>query len=195
MAHRESIRQAALRLSELLGVQIDAVNINYEQRFGTRRVDAVVKNGSHQFAIEWKAASSLGHVFRAVHQVREMASALPNSMIPLLVVPFMGESARAYCDELRIAWLDLSGNAKIIAPGLYVHAVGHDNKFRRPGRLGSPFDAKGSRVARSLLMNPDRVVRQRALATATGVNEGHVSRVVGRLMEMGVVERDRGASR
>ena len=84
VAYRESIRQAALRLSELLGVHIDAVNINYEPRFGGQRVDAIVESGSHQFAIEWKAASSLGHVFRAVHQVREMASALPNSMIPLL---------------------------------------------------------------------------------------------------------------
>ena len=39
-------------------------------------------------------------------------------------------------------------------------------------------------------MNPNQVVRQRAIATATGLNEGYVSRVVRRLIEMGLVERD-----
>ena len=39
-------------------------------------------------------------------------------------------------------------------------------------------------------MNPVDAVRQRALASATGLDEGHVGRVVGRLMEMGLVERD-----
>ena len=108
-------------------------------------------------------------------------------MTPLLVVPFMGESARTYCDEAGIAWLDLSGNAKIVAPGLYVHALGHDNKFRRPGRAESAFGTKGSRVARWMLMNPDQVIRQRTLAASVGLDEGYVSRVVGRLIEIGLL--------
>ena len=190
ISERHSILQAVQRLSEVLGVEVPEANVRYEVCVGRRRADAVVDTGSHEFVIEWKASGSLGHVFGAVHQARAMASDLPNSMIPLLVVPFMGESARAYCDEVGMAWLDLSGNAKIVAPGLYVHTIGHDNKFRRPGRLESPFGPRGSRVARWMLMNPDQVVRQRALATATGLNEGYVSRVVGRLLEMGLVERN-----
>ena len=187
ISERHSILQAAERLSEVLG---PVASVRYGACVGSQQVDAVVQVGSHEFAIEWKASGSLGHVFRSVHQVRAMASDLPASMIPLLVVPFMGESARAYCDEVGIAWLDLSGNAKIVAPGLHVHTIGHDNKFRRPGRAESPFGPRGSRVARWMLMNPNKVVRQRALATATGLNEGYVSRVVGRLIEMGLVERD-----
>lgn len=186
ISERYSVLQATERLSEVLG---PVANVRYEACLGGRRVDAVVEIGSHEFAIELKASGSLGHVFRSVHEVRAMASQLPTSMIPLLVVPFMGESARAYCDEVGIAWLDLSGNAKIVAPGLFVHTVGHENKFRRPGRTESPFGPRGSRVARWILMNPNQVVRQRALATATGLNEGYVSRVVGRLIEMGLVER------
>ena len=189
-ADRHSILQAVQRLSEVLGVRIDPASVRFEPRFGGRRVDAVVEGGPLKFAMEWRASGSLGHVFHAVHQVRAMASDLPDSMIPLLAVPFMGESARAYCEETGIAWLDLSGNAKITGPGLYIHALGHDNRFRRPGRVESAFGPKGSRVARWMLMNPGRAIRQRALATATGLNEGYVSRVVSRLMEMGLLERD-----
>ena len=39
-------------------------------------------------------------------------------------------------------------------------------------------------------MNPSESVRQRALASTTGLNEGYVSRVVKKLVEMDLVERD-----
>ena len=195
ISERQAIHQAAQRLSEILAVPSHAANVSHERFFGNRRVDAVVETGPREFAIEWKASGSLGHVFRAVHQVHSMATELPATMIPLLVVPYMGESARSYCDELGIAWLDLSGNAKIVAPGLYVHALGHDNKFRRPGRAESAFGTKGSRVARWMLMNPDQVIRQRTLAASVGLDEGYASRVVRRLLEVGLLERVDGGLR
>ncbi len=195
ISERQAITQAAQRLSEVLAVPSDEVNVSHERRIGNWRVDAAVESGPYEFAVDWKASGSLGNVFRAVHQVRAMACDLPDTTIPLLVVPFMGESARDYCDEAGIAWLDLSGNAKIVAPGLYVHALGHDNKFRRPGRPESAFGPKGSRVARWLLMNPDKVIRQRVLAAATGLDEGYASRVVGKLIDMGLVERHDGGIR
>ena len=178
------------RLSDILGVPISATSVIYAPRVGRWEIDAIVEIGSHKFAIEWKASGSLGHIFSAVHYIRAMACDLPNSTIPLLVVPFMGESARAYCDEAGVAWLDLSGNAKITAPGLYVHTLGHDNRFRRPGRPESAFGPRGSRVARWMVMNPGHAIRQRKLAAITGLNEGYVSRVVGRLIEMGLLERN-----
>ena len=189
ISEKQAIHHVVQRLSEVLAVPSHAVNVSRERSFGNRRVGAVVETGPYEFAIEWKASGSLGNVFRAVHQVHSMATALPATMIPLLVVPYMGESARFYCDELGIAWLDLSGNAKIVAPGLYVYAVGHENKFRRPGRLETAFGSKGSRVARWMLMNPVQVIRQRNLAKSVGLDEGHVSRVVRRLIEMGLLER------
>ncbi len=195
ISERQAILQAAQRLSEILDVPRHEVNVSHERSFGSYGIDAVVETGTYQFAIELKAPGSLGNVFRAVHQVRAIACDLSDTTIPLLVVPFMGESARAYCEESGIAWLDLSGNAKIVAPGLYVHALGHDNKFRRPGRPESAFGPKGSRVARWMLMNPEQVIRQRVLATATGLDEGYASRVVGKLIDLGLVERHDGGIR
>lgn len=190
IAERYSIQQAICRLSELLGVPSDAASVRYDARYGIRRVDAVFKSGSHAFALEWKSTGSFGHITRAVDQLSQLTGTLPDPLIPLLVVPFMGKSARAYCEQAKVAWLDLSGNARIVAPGIYVHVSGQRNKFRRPGRPESAFGPKGSRVARWLLMNPTEPVRQRTLASVTGLNEGYVSRVVKKLIEMDLVQRD-----
>ena len=190
ISKRHFIRQAIERLSELLGIPSGGASVRYEVSYGGQRVDAVFESGRHAFAIELKSTGSLGHIARAVDQMSHVACNLPNSLIPLLVVPFMGESARAYCERAKVAWLDLSGNARIVAPDLYVYISGQRNKFRRPGRPESAFGPRGSRVARWLLMNPDELVRQRTLASVTGLNEGYISRVVKKLIEMGLVDRD-----
>ena len=152
------------------------------------RWDAVCKAGGHTFLVECKAPGSLSQVVMAVRQLASASSHFPPPVLPLVVVPYMGEKARNYCEQNGVAWLDLSGNGRIVAPGFFYQDLGHPNRFRGPGRPESAFGAKGSRVARQLLMEHG-VVRQRSLAQETGLNEGYVSRVVGKLVDTGLVER------
>ena len=102
----------------------------------------------------------------------------------------MGEAAQDLCAQANLAWLDLSGNARIIVPGIFYQNLGHPNQYRRPGRPESAFGPKGSRVARRLLLEPSRTVRQREIASRAGLSEGHVSRVVRKLVGAGLIERD-----
>ena len=183
--------QAIERLSEILEVPFPGDNFSRAALPGVRYAfDDVVESEHYGFAIECKLSGSLGNVVRAIDQIKRMAHVIPESFIPLLVVPFMRESGRAYCQEAGVSWLDLSGNARIVGPGLYVYVDGQLNKFRRPGRPESAFGPKGARIARWFLINHDQVVRQRALASYTGLDEGYVSRVVGKLIEMDLVKRD-----
>ena len=101
----------------------------------------------------------------------------------------MGEAAQERCAQAELPWLDLSGNAKIIVPGIFYQNLGNPNRFRRPGRPESAFGPKGSRIARRLLIEPSKPERQRAIAASTGLDEGHASRIVGKLLATGLVER------
>ena len=151
--------------------------------------DAVVIGADHRFAVECRSSGSLSHIAMAVSQLAEAPNHFPEPVIPLLAVPYMGETARAHCEKHNVGWLDLSGNGRIVAPGMFYQETGHPNRFTRSGRPESAFGSKGSRIARQLLIDPQTPVRQRDLATNTGLNEGHVSRVVGKLADTGLVER------
>src|SRR5262249_52549908 len=91
----------------------------------------------------------------------------------------------------RVSWLDLSGNAKITAPGLRVWIVGHPNRFSGPGRPPNLFAPKSSRIARQLLLAPQQFQTQSELARSTGLGDGYVSRIVRRLQHENLLVEDR----
>ena len=191
-----AIRQAADRLAEIFEVPGHPVSGCIDAPYANSRSwDALLSVGAHTFALEWKRSGSLNQVAFAIHQMTEARDGLPYGVIPLLAVPYMGEQARERCAEARLPWLDLSGNARIITAGIFYQNLGHPNLFRRPGRPESAFGPKGSRVARRLLIEAGETFRQRTLAASTGLDEGHVSRIVGKLLESGLVERGRDGIR
>jgi GNAT superfamily N-acetyltransferase len=152
--------------------------------------DAVIELGGFTFAIEWKSSSGVAWISSAARQARAYASALGGPAIPLVAVPFMGPVGRERCEEAGIGWLDLSGNARIFAPGIRVRIDGQPNRFKRPGRPSSAFAPKSARIARWLLMHPDRAMTQREIARATDMDEGFTSRIVAKLVEDDLVVRD-----
>ena len=104
-------------------------------------------------------------------------------------VPYMGEVGQRLCEEAKVCWLDLSGNAHF-APGLRVTIEGKPNQFKRPGRPRSVFAPKSARIVRRLLIEPESTFSQRALAKAAGLDEGFTSRIVRQLEEQRLVARN-----
>ena len=167
-------------------------------------VDALLQAGPFLFVVEWKSDGSPGLVATALEQVRRCVAemerdrhaddvaALPfgSVIVPLVVTPFMGEAGRRLCAERDVGWLDLSGNARIYAQGLKILMDCKPNKYKRLGRPASAFAPKSSRIARWLLMHPTECFTQRQVAQAIGMDEGHASRLVGKLEEDGLIVRD-----
>ena len=151
--------------------------------------DAVLAAMDQRFALLWKRSGSLAHISTAINEMQARQQGHSHDVIPLLAVPFMGEAGQELCAKGGLSWLDLSGNGKIVAPGIFYQNLGNPNRFRRPGRVESAFAPKGSRVSRQLLMEPDRAILQQNLAATTGLTEGHVSRIVKKLLDTGLVVR------
>lgn len=177
------------RLAELLALPRSEVHPvqRSEQHPG---VDALLAARELNFAIEYKGSAGSAALLPVFPRLQAAAQQL--EAVPLLVTPFMGELGKKLCAEAQIPWLDLSGNSHIILPerGLYVHVEGFPNLFQARGRPASVFAPKSSRIARFLLLEPSRFISQRELAEATAMDEGFTSRIVRRLSELHLIERN-----
>jgi len=168
----------------------------HQPRISQDFADAILAVGGHRFVLEYKGVASSALVSHAVEQVKLAASHARGSLIPLVAVPFMGESGRAICVRTKTNWIDLSGNASIRAPGLVIERLGNPNLYIHRGRPSSPFAPVSARVARWFLIHPGAHVRQAELARSTGLGQGYVSRIVRWLTELGylTVASDRTVS-
>ncbi|MHC4356226.1 MAG: type IV toxin-antitoxin system AbiEi family antitoxin [Planctomycetota bacterium] len=174
-------------LADWLGVDGKGVS---RQKGRRSRADAVLELGKHVFVVEWKSSGAAAVVSDAAERVRAHAARVSKSAIPLVVVPYMGEVGRKRCEQAGVAWLDLSGNARIVVPGVHILVDGRENRFKSRGRPSSAFAPKASRIARWLLIHHDRFLTQREIALATDIDEGYTSRVVSRLEDENLVIRD-----
>jgi hypothetical protein len=117
------------------------------------------------------------------------------NMVPMVAVPYMGETGRRLCAEAGVSWIDLSGNAWIDAPGRQIHILGNRNRFASSGRPANVFAPRSSRLVRVLLMKPSRIFSQAELVSASGVDKGRVSRLVRRMQAMDLLVSERGGYR
>ena len=185
------------RLAELLAVLPGRVKVHREPTAGRgkpTRVDMLVSVGEHLFAVECSASGQAASVAMAARSAREFVQQLGKKSIPLVVVPYMGDVGRRLSEEAGVCWLDLSGNAHLVGPGLRVSIEGKPNQFKRAGRPRSVFAPKSARIVRWLLMQPERAFSQRELAKAVGLDEGFTSRIVRQLEEQRLIVREEGGA-
>ena len=182
-------------LAELLDVPPGKVRVEREPAVGDKRPDLIAHVGGLIFIAECKSKGEAATASMAARQAREFTEHFRKKAIPLVAVPFMGKVGRRICDEARVCWLDLSGNAHLFGPkGLRVQIEGKPNLFKRPGRPRTVFAPKSARIARWLLMKPAHAFSQRELARLAGLDEGFTSRIVRQLEEQQLVRREPSGS-
>lgn len=152
--------------------------------------DAVIEVGEHLFAMKFVSASSSAQIHHAIEMLRGACSKSLSGSVPLIVVPYMGEVGDKLCREYDVSWLDFSGNAGIKAKNLFISVKGEINKFKRRGRNKSVFSPKSSRLVRWLLYNRETEFRQIQLANDTSLNQGYVSTIVNRMLELDYITID-----
>ena len=190
-SHQDILDELPRLLEELSGMAPEAARLHED-----REIDAVIQLGGRLLVVEAKANARPGVLAQAVQRVACAARAAGPQAFPVVAVPYMGDAGRRICDDAGVGFVDLSGNAHIKAPPLIIHVTGKPNRFIQRGRPSSVFAPKASRVARLMLLDPQRWWAQHELAEAGELGAGYVSRICKRLKADGLVERNpAGAAR
>ncbi len=150
-------------------------------------LDLVVELGPHVLVLEYKRSGDVGSVSRATQQLGQHTL---QKEIPVVVVPYMGAKGMKHCAREGVSWMDLSGNAHIRGEDLLIHVEGNSNRFGGRGRRSSPFAPKSSRIARFLLAHPYEYFQQKTVAQRTDLGQGYTSKIVSRLEDRRLVQRD-----
>ena len=179
---REAVRELPNLLADLLDRRPAMVGRELPLRGGDR-ADAVAEIDGRIWIFEAKVSSRPGVVAAAKEQLEKFTTDSEVD-ISILVVPFMTPAGSKVAADLNLNWIDLSGNASIReGDNFYIHVEGKPNRYPQRGRPSSPFAPKSARVTRELLNKPQRWWRQKEIVAATGLDDGQVSRTVGRLRE------------
>jgi hypothetical protein len=154
-------------------------------------VDLTARMKGVTFAVEVKATAGLGSLRGAVRQILAYAPKVARGAIPVVVVPYMTDMGKRLCKDAAVSWFDLSGNADIRGPGVRVYVEGKPNRFKRRGRPATAFAPRSSRIVRALLLAKGPLA-QHDLAKLSGLDEGFSSRIIGKLVDDELVERQAG---
>ncbi|RTL47148.1 MAG: hypothetical protein EKK53_00510 [Burkholderiales bacterium] len=150
-------------------------------------IDFIVRlsfNGQRRTIVaEVKSSGQPRHVQSALFQLQRYVEGHEESVVPIVVAPYLSESARALCTESNVGFLDFEGNAHIKFPGFYFsrEVAGKPPAERR--ELRSLFKPKSGQVMRTMLRDPARQWRVADLARESLVSIGHVSNVRNSLLD------------
>jgi hypothetical protein len=148
--------------------------------------------GERPLQLELRAAGAEAHL-QAVPLPQPYPSALRRLLasrqdFDAVVVPHIPQGLPDAAKELQISFLDVQGYGQVVQPGFFYFAL--PSHRAAPHQLRrSPFAPKGSRIVRALLNEPHRAWKLSELASEVDFDPGNAHKILGALIEDGLVRR------
>jgi hypothetical protein len=137
-----------------------------------------------------------GHPQEVQRLIRRIQAELPEPAggvpaVAALVAPYLGPEGQALCRQHGMAYFDLAGNAGLETERYYLEISGKSNRHVRKKAVRRPFEGKAERIARLLLLHPERRWTMRELAREADISLGLASMATSALAEEGLVAKSR----
>ncbi len=161
-------------LADLLGVALGDLDMRGEDANGAD----LIRAAGAAFVLVINKSTAAAPIAAAAKKAKYSASHHLHHVVPIVVVPFMGEVGRKVCEEAGVGWFDLGQRSHRCAdhPG---DRRGQAQPLQ--GRWPAPERLRAQELAhRPLATHPRRRVRSLNARSpvATGLDEGIVSRLV-----------------
>lgn len=167
---------------------LDQSRLSWKMKHPARKTDFEIRIGRARFMAGVLLSRSGVHFSEKVRQLGAVAK--KSRGIPLLAAPSLSPRRRAALKQSRVCYLDLVGNAWLLAPGLFIDRRGRRTvDAYRARESWSPFSDKASLILRTMMEDPHRAWGNNAIAGEAGINAGWASQICRRLEQLGYVVR------
>ena len=167
--------------------EVELVDVLAESSQKDASIDFILHltfNGERRIMVaEVKSSGQPRYVQNALFQLQRYVEGQRDSVIPIVIAPYLSEDTRALCTRSNVGFLDFEGNVRITFPGFFLsrEVAGKPPTERR--ELRSLFKPKSVQVMRTMLREPARPWRVADLAKESMVSMGHVSNVRNSLLD------------
>lgn len=117
-----------------------------------------------------------------------MARAAGQETLAVLAATYISPRVAQVCRDHGVGYVDGSGNAHLVGPGLCLHVEGRPNRRPETRPVERLFAPKSSRIARVLLEDPARHWKVQELAITAKVSIGLASRIKQKLLEEAYIQ-------
>ena len=191
----ESINKLERDALELLRSQLSQVpiirllGIEYNVRGVVMDIDIVMNldvfGKRHTLACEVKSSGQPRYVRQAILQLHDFMARNNQSVIPVLIAPYLSQDAQALCREQGVSFFDFEGNAYLFFDNIFIEKQVTNKPAADRRELRSLFKPKSAQVLRIMLRNPNKTWLVTELAKAANVSVGHISNV-----RVGLLDRE-----
>lgn len=193
---RRSEEASLARLEEVLAEVLPGSQLRVLERAhgeAIRRSDLEVEFNGVRLLVDFLESTSRVRLADTAEILRRECEAY--DCTPVLAATYLSPSKQELLRGLRTAFLDLAGNAWIVAPGIHIDRRGFPNRDKEPRERRDIYSDKATLVLRVLLTRQKALgVREiaaivRESAGGVGLSPGYVSKVAAELERRGYAGR------
>ena len=185
MAALSSIENAERRFAEFLaslGGRVRATKRQAGETGPDMVMDAEVRGIPIIILAEYKSQGEPRYLRQAADELRDYLPKFPTAY-PVIMAPYITESAGDMLTSKRVGYFDLAGNALIDCGPIFIRVAGKPRTNPVQRKLKSLFAPRSARILRVMLLNPKKRWLVRDLAKEANVSIGLVSKVKQKLGE------------
>lgn len=181
------------RFQKWLGLELSNFTVQEKKETDpTKQLELTLNESDIAFLLKYSTSINTAAIIKRITEIRNkfVHGNKPFELPVIVVVPYMPDRGKQLCQQNRLSWMDLSGNAHIKEPPLYVHVEGKENQFKQRGRPASVFGSKSSLISMTFLLNPKETYTAKDLAEKTDVDHSTSSRATRRLESLGFIKQE-----
>ena len=176
---------------------LDERNFKVQARCNLNRnvdfeLQLIYEDKTYVITVEVKSSAQPRQIRASILDLLTVGRNPNQTIVPMLIAPYLSPEARAICAEHKVSYLDMEGNCRISFDAVFIERNVSTKPILQRREFKSLFTPKSSRVLGAMMADPFQSWKVHDLAKNSKISIGHVSNVRKALLDREWATIDKG---